>query len=109
MRDESCDREDSRVDDEIAEEEVEFEGESVDTVIGKPREYRAVAVDIASEDPGGSPEMALGVDFSATEDSIARQAIEEVTEHSASVEPESLREKARELRSRSARPTASQG
>ena len=57
--------------------------------------------------PGGSPEVASGVDFSATEDSIARQATEAATERSASVEPENIRERARELRSRAARPTAS--
>ena len=107
VRDDSRDRDEDSRDDEIPEEEVELEGESVDTVTGEPREHRAAAVDIAPEVPGGSPEVASGVDFSATEDSIARQATEEATEHSASVEPESLRERARELRSRSARPTAS--
>ena len=107
MRDDSRDQEGDSGDDEVPEEEVELEGESVDTVTGEPREHRAAAVDIAPEVPGGSPEVASGVGFSATEDSIARQATEEATEHSASVEPESLRERARELRSRSARPTAS--
>ena len=108
MRDDSRDREEESQEDEIPEEEVELEGESVDTVTGEPREHRReAAVDVAPEVPGGSPEVASGVDFSATEDSIARQATEEATEHSASVEPESRREKARELRPRSARPTAS--
>ena len=108
MRDDSRDRDEDSREDEIPEEEVELEGESVDTVTGEPREHRrAAVVDIAPEVPGGSPEVASGVDFSATEDSIARQATEEATEHSVSAEPESIREKARELRSRSARPTTS--
>ena len=107
VRDDSRDREGSQ-DDEVPEEDVELEGESVDTVTGEPRETRRTAVgDIAPEVPGASPEVASGVDFSATEDSIARQATEEATEHSVSLEPESIQEKARELRSRSARPTAS--
>ena len=108
MRDDSREQEEGSQDDEIPEEEVELEGESVDTVTGEPRETRRAAVgDIAPEVPGASPEVASGVDFSATEDSIARQATEEATEHSVSLEPESIQEKARELRSRSARPTAS--
>ena len=107
VRDDSRDRDEESRDDEIPEEEVELEGESVDTLTGEPREHRAEAVDVAPEVPGGSPEVASGVDFSATEDSIARQATEAATERSASVEPDSLRGRARELRSRSARPTAS--
>ena len=108
VRDDSREQEEGSQDDEIPEEEVELEGESVDTVTGEPRETRRTAVgDIAHEVPGASPEVASGVDFSATEDSIARQATEEATEHSVSLEPESIQEKARELRSRSARPTAS--
>lgn len=43
------------------------------------------------------------VDFSATEDSIARQATEAATARSA----DTRRERARELRSKAARPTAS--
>ena len=106
MRDESAEREEDSRDD-IPEEEVELEGESVDTVTGEPRVHLEEAVEAAPEVPGCSPEVASGVDFSATEDSIARQATEAATERSASVEPENLRERARELRSRVARPTAS--
>ena len=107
VRDDSRDREGSQ-DDEVPEEDVELEGESVDTVTGEPRETRRTAVgDIAPEVPGASPEVASGVDFSATEDSIARQATEEATEHSVSAEPETLRERARELRSKAPRPSAS--
>ena len=108
VRDDSRDREVSQ-EDEVPEEDVELaEGESVDTVTGEPRETRRAAVgDIAPEVPGASPEVASGVDFSATEDSIARQATEEATEHSVSAEPETLRERARELRSKAPRPSAS--
>ena len=106
VRDESVEREEDSRDD-IPEEEVELEGESVDTVTGEPRVHLEEAVEAAPEVPGCSPEVASGVDFSATEDSIARQATEAATERSASVEPENLRERARELRSRVARPTAS--
>ena len=45
--------------------------------------------------------------FSATEDSIARQATEAATERSVSTEPDTLRERARELRTKAARPSAS--
>ena len=96
MRDDSREQEVGSQDDEIPEEEVELEGESVDTVTGEPRETRRTAVgDIAPEVPGASPEAASGVDFSATEDSIARQATEEATEHSVSLEPESIQEQGR--------------
>ena len=97
--------EDSR--DDIPEEEVELEGESVDTVTGEPRVHLEEAVEAAPEVPGCSPEVASAVDFSATEDSIARQATEAATERSVSAEPDTLRERARELRSKAARPSAS--
>ena len=94
VRDESFEREeDSREGDDIPEEEVEL---SVDTVTGEPRVRLEEAVEVAPEVPGGSPEVASAVDFSATEDSIARQATEAATERSASVEPDNLRERARE-------------
>ena len=92
--------EEESADDDIPEEEVELEGESVDTVTGEPRVRLAEAVEPA-------PEVASAVDFSATEDSIARQATEEATEHSVSAEPDTLRERARELRSKAPRPSAS--
>ena len=69
---------------------------------GEPRERLAEAVEPAPEGASAS-----GVDFSATEDSIARQATEEATEHSVSAEPDTLRERARELRSKAPRPSAS--
>ena len=97
---ESPEPEEESADDDIPEEEVELEGEFVDTVTGEPRECLAEAVEPA-------PEGASAVDFSATEDSIARQATEEATEHSVSAEPETLRERARELRSKAPRPSTS--
>ena len=86
---------------------MELEGESVDTVTGEPRVHLEEAVEAAPEVPGCSPEVASAVDFSATEDSIARQATEAATERSVSAEPDTLRERARELRSKAARPSAS--
>ena len=79
-------------------EEVEVEGESVDTETGEPRTRLAEPVEAAPEVPAGSPEVGSAVDFSA--------ATEPATEErSASVDDS--RERARKLRSKQARPTAS--
>ena len=54
-----------------AEEEVELEGESIDTETGEPRTNLAEPVETAPAAPAGSPEIASAVDFSATDDSVA--------------------------------------
>ena len=78
MRDESLDRDqDSRTGE--VEEDVVLEG--IDTETGEPCVHIAEPVGVALEAPGCSPEVASAVDFSATEDSIARQATEAATDH----------------------------
>ena len=84
--------------DDAEEEEVELEGESIDTETGAPRALLADPVEAAPEVPAGSPEVVSAVDLAA--------ATEPATEErSASVEDTRVR--ARKLRSKPARPTSS--